>query len=217
MYRIRRQDLYIESSWNQGIKEGIWSWSFTQYIHILHIDEECGYLKKIQAMEEALGGDTSALSIGAYEKSQLKNGNVINDFLDRIHIPGREEESAWGNEKNERLCGELLVIKRFINSLTRDGEIQERLLRYIEIYIHQTGDERECYFSPELRKEILRRFSEQNAQIARRYLHREDGRLFCDSDTVPYPVHEDKAVDPQIEEKLIKMAVTNLLGEIGRR
>ena len=68
-----------------------------------------------------------------------------------------------------------------------------------------------------LRKEILRRFSEQNAQIARRYLHREDGRLFCDSDTVPYPVHEDKAVDPQIEEKLIKMAVTNLLGEIGRR
>ena len=214
---LRRQDLYIESSWNQGIKEGIWSWSFTQYIHILHIDEECGYLKKIQAMEEALGGDTSALSIGAYERSQLKNGSVINDFLDRIHIPGREEESAWGNERNERLCGELLDIKRFINSLTRDGEIQKRLLRYIEIYIHQTGDERECYFSPELRKEILRRFSEQNAQIARRYLHREDGRLFCDSDTVPYPVHEDKTVDPRIEEKLIKMAVTNLLGEIGRR
>lgn len=166
------------------------------------IAEGFHYLEKIRQISRIIGKEN--LIVRVYEPQQLKGDQKIaSDFMDVLDIVPDWKVWEKGAMENARLSGNYIEIKRVFNSVRRAGYLKVADWAYLferlspQLYKAENG-----YFTLEERKAFLGQYAAENEQIARDYLHREDGRLFYDME-MDFPL-EDIHECNSFEEDLIR-------------
>lgn len=209
---LRRQDREIESLYNQHIKIGMEYGSFDKFVKSdTNLKKWLDYLAKLDSVSRIIGKEN--LLVRVYEKQQLIGNDIVTDFLSVLGIPSDQDEWKRIAKMNPSIEGNYLGIKRVINSIQGiEGFLDYREWRDIQTDIydvcmalsHSYKDKSEYgFFTIEQRKAFLGKFAAENEQIAREYLHREDGILFYD-DVADYPMYAMKQ-DNSFEADMIRM------------
>ena len=111
----RRQDLHLESAFNQNTKTGENDSPFAVYYQESlnnYLTGRFNYLQTLEAFGENFG--RSSLVVRPYEKGQLLNGSVVDDFASQIGCPVDEQFSP-PEQRNRSLPTELIVLIRTLN------------------------------------------------------------------------------------------------------
>lgn len=209
---LRRQDREIESLYNQHIKIGREYGAFDKFAKSdTNLKQWLDYLSKLDSVSHIIGKEN--LVVRVYEKQQLIGNDIVTDFLSVLGIPSDQDEWKRNAKMNPSIEGNYLEIKRIMNSVQgieglfdyREWEdIQTDIYDVCIALSHSYKDKREYgFFTIEQRKTFLGKFAAENEQIAREYLHREDGILFYD-DVADYPMYVMKQ-DNSFEADVIRM------------
>ena len=183
---LRRQDHWIESSLNQGIKYGGLipggaCWSNEQYLEINA--PRLDYAAVLDQWAAHFGAEN--IRVGVFEKSQLIDGNIIDDVLNRFGLTrhdGFEMPGANVRTENPALSRDVVEVKRELNRVSRP-KFEERFLAeaLMEISRDMAADGRARTYpiiDVSCRRALLDRYADANQDVARRYLERADGVLF---------------------------------------
>lgn len=182
---LRRQDLAVESAWNQEIK-GDWVYNMTIHEYLTEdVIESLHYLRQLDEISNIIGKNN--LIVRIYEKQQFLgvNHTIMSDFLSIIGVEANWEEWAECKAQNPRLLGNYFEIKNIFNSgyFSEGSEISNSQYEREFVRLSQEFNSvkrNEGYFTKQERKEILEKFELENEQIARKYLQRDSGILFYD-------------------------------------
>ena len=185
---VRRQDNMIMSAYNQQIKAG------TQRVDIHTMltrqFEKFNLCRRIGPWAEALGKDN--VIVIPYERGQFVEGDIRRDFLARVfEIKSFDGYVFRKKNENPRLSASAMEFKRMINNLIPDVSESNKFNDPLFEYSRTHSSETDAVFSEsnilpgDIRLQILRRCDEINAEIARTYLGRSDGKLFYDKEPDP--------------------------------
>lgn len=206
---LRRQDLFFESFWSELIREGKgFSISFDEFVNIVMNEEllphRChryktepikGYLKCLDRIANSIGKENIILR--PFEKTQFQGKDLIQDFLNCLCISDYTGAEFVSSE-NERLCGNVLDYAYWVNkglSGINDKYFNESAFRSVinEMNENQLLSDpnmaKEGYFEFNERIELLKKFEEENYIIAKKFLDRENGKLFYD-EVKNKPIHK---------------------------
>lgn len=207
---LRRQDQYMASLYNQMIKVAYVNVSIQKFIEDMSQWSQ-NYLNKLEKISRFIGEENIIVRI--YEKQQFAGTrkDIISDFMYTI-LEGIEpewDELLIPDRENSALKGNYLEIKKLFNSIETDQDrrwpigylepILEMSSKFGSLYENSAT---EGYLTKQERINIINSNQENNAIIARKYLHREDGILFYDTN-VDFPVYEEKATS--FEADMIRM------------
>ncbi len=181
---LRRQDLYAQALWNQSVKfiphKG---WTFSRYLQSkAYQDRRPDYYVTLCEMAEIIGREN--LIVRVYEKDLLIRSKeaIFEDFLEAMGEEMQEDYLLPEKNKNERLNGNLIEIKRIMNQAPYyDAELLSKLHnRYFVQLGMKRNEKRVSYFSYEEQVKFLRQYEESNRRVAKEFLGREDGVLFTE-------------------------------------
>ena len=208
---LRRQDLEIEALYNQYVKGNLCFngdiYEFLRQIYktdakkvllpsvdLSETDQEFramyDYAGRIKMLEKYLGRQN--IIVRVYERSQLKNGDVVADCIGMMGI-----EKALPKDEiphiNLRLEGGVFEVKRSCNSFFKKMNIAQynrSIIARVFSTLSENSDPLQKYgfFSLAERRAIMDLFSEGNAYIAKEYFQRENG-LFIE-ELKDLPVYE---------------------------
>jgi hypothetical protein len=171
---LRRQD-DLEMSWyNQGVK-GARREKESAASVCRYPTEAC-----FRRWEDVFGAET--MIVRPYEKGRFDGGNIFADFL--LHVFGWELTKEYiipESVSNDSLHPMALEYKRLVNHLPlRDDEIGALVtpLRRFSAHLRKAGGCEEVVLSPADRLAIIETYQPFYAEIAQKYIGREDGRLF---------------------------------------
>lgn len=195
---LRRQDEYIESLYNQNVK-GLrgYSKSLSEYSKEPDLlSRFFDYLKKLELLEKLVG---NKLIVRRYVK------DTISDFLSVIGVELDDVETPPFDKINLSLGSALLEIKRIMNGAS------QTLLQYAtqikSINLNNIAAGHMDYYktmSPEMRKNILKKYEADNEEIVRRYIR--DGKPLFENMNVDIPYKEYRATP--LEEEMIRVFFT---------
>lgn len=213
---LRRQDMYVESYWNEMIKEN-WVQHFETSFKEIAEKKYAHYLPNLIKIREVVGNDQ--LIVRVYEKNQFRGTrqeNLFSDFFDAIGL-----EPVWADFEevgilNERLCGNYIELRRVFNSLK---EIDEKYINNYKRYFRKASDiffegnyKEEGYFTKEERVNFLGDFKEENEIIAEQFLQRKERVLFYDNN-LDIPIHKMEKASA-FEEDMIRLFSTIICKEL---
>lgn len=181
---LRRQDQFVESR----VAFDIARWGVSTPVGNADPDamvEYADYYKLLSDYRTVFGGDIVARP---FEKRQLLNGNILDDFLDVIRVsPGPGHTLPPDGAHNSRVRGDLLEMIRLYNGSAlgagRDyAYIVEQLLPglFTSEQLSETPGKRFLSLGPAERNRILKRYLAGNRKVAIEYLGRKDGKLFLE-------------------------------------
>lgn len=185
---LRRQDLYLESHYNESVKTHYETELFPEWIekHAYQSDtSNAHYLQQLLELEELVGKEN--ILVRVFEKEQMYGGkmNTILDFMHTL-VPEYDEEIQM-ESSNERLSPDVNEVKRAFNRVISNGSSVVDKDDYLKLFcqlsrVHTDSNtqKRAGYMDETQRRKLMRLYEVENAEIARRYLNREDGRLFYD-------------------------------------
>ncbi len=191
---LRRQDRWIESWYNQQIKNGnhlpLEMLSFVEHHHYL-----LDYARMLDTWAEHFGQEN--VTVRAYEKAQLPNG-LFADFAEAAGLGDPEQyplhEAARYNAQLDRDALEFLNL---CNSIEMTGEERYWLRILIRKLTNQFESRKvfteQGFLSPVERGEVLRNYASINQAVADQYMGRDGQPLFLESapdetvDWKPYP------------------------------
>ena len=209
---LRRQDLYLESFWNQSVKgEMFEDRNFKDSIE----GKTVHYLDKLNGISKIVGKDN--LIVRAYEKRFFKGtrGDLFSDFFDAIGLEPDWPQFQNVNKVNNRLSGNYTEIKRICNSLRR---VTSKLpfSHYCKYFVQMSEslpkeNIKGGYFTKEERREILEKYSQENKIIAEEFAYNGDGDFFGDGD-MDMPLDFEEV--SQFEEDMIRSFAMMLFSEI---
>jgi hypothetical protein len=127
----------------------------------------------------AAGFGKEAIIARVFDRKQLKNGDIVSDFLELIGLGDGAQFKRIG-DRGARLDGPGMQFLRLFNQTVGrvDGEkLNPDRGRIVKALVEQSGGEK--FTLPRAVMEQLRDlFAESNANVARRYMGRADGVLF---------------------------------------
>lgn len=183
---LRRQDQVIQSFWAQKIKESS-TITFEGYMakekyRRFRLD----YAARLQEFEDIVGKEQ--LIVRCYEKQQYQGEQktIMSDFL---NILGLELTGEYKNSEkvyNISLEGVYLEVKRLFNTLPQFKSKKNYMIDLLKEqqaldYQNQALERKKMYFTPEAEKEFMQKFEEENHTVAKKYLNRDDGKLFFEN------------------------------------
>jgi hypothetical protein len=178
---LRRQDNRYESGWKQsGIKKFR---NIQEYIE----HKELFWDNHLDIWADAFGLDN--IVVHPYEKQQLKEG-LIYDFLRIIGIdplseiwnePGKNNLNI--NRGFTRDIMEIMYLNRDFYKKNKGNTVSDFFEQYLPDCYKKAPFELYSFLSPNERINILKRYSDMNEYIARKYLRRSNGVMFID----PWP------------------------------
>jgi hypothetical protein len=179
---LRRQDSFLESWYNQEVKllsgEGIRE--FYERAGGL-LDYRLGILEGWAAV-----WGVENVVVRAYEKKRFAAQHICDDFVEHVFGWKRPEDFAMPpSDVNPGLSADALEYKRAVNTLPLSDEVKCLLATTMATYscVEDSGQPSSRSVMPHsLRKEILERYRESNAWVARTFMGREDGCLFAEPD-----------------------------------
>lgn len=207
---LRRQDRVVESIYNQWIK-GLSEHDSIMNFMNNRMPFSNDYLSRLEKISDKIGSEN--LIVRIYEKEQFE-GDRKDIFSDFIHsLPGIAIKPDWKEfmipeKENLSLNGNFYEIKKICNSIiNNNSEVwnKEQIREIAKISGRQHSKNSyglsAGYFTKQERIDLLSSQAANNAEIAKKYLKRNDGKLFYD-DFLDYPVYQNQATD--FEEDLIR-------------
>ena len=198
---LRRQDLYIESYWNQCIKKKMETRDIDQ---MLLEDTTIRYKEKLDEIAEIVGREK--IIVRVYEREQFEGSreDITSDFCKVLGIKDTWDGIVLPGIVNERIDAELIEMKRLFNQ-----EYKKRLdepcyvvTRNAMEYAANHKFSKVGYISNECRKELIKKYSDDNYYIATNYMGRKDGVLFKEK-VVDMPEYKIEFTDR--EKEIIKI------------
>lgn len=196
---LRRQDLWLQSSWAQKIKRGTLKKGEDAVGCCLTAHEYIGLKQKqkypldyyayISKLAALFGKD--ALCIRIFEKEQFRGAEqtLLSDLLDLFGLSPSEEFKVKSEIWNSKMGWNYLEFKRILNHLPEFHDDKNTLIRYIKEIQRKNpfGYDNKSYscFTPQEQQTITDLYAESNSRLAREYLGREDGILFHELDALP--------------------------------
>ena len=180
---LRRQDEVIQSYWAQRVKETNLKTDFFKYIRSgkyaqFHLD----YYEHLQEIASVIGKENIIVKV--YEKGQYQgtNNTLISDFFFIFGLDPSKGYVAENEQRNLSLQGIYLESKRLLN-ISQEFKKRERFLvkRLRDLQAldkDHVNLSKIKQFSYEEALEFLKKYETGNQNIAKEYLHREDGVLF---------------------------------------
>ena len=213
---FRRQDLYIESKWNQDVKAGFYDGSVLEYFEIKK--EEFDYKQRLGQLSKLFGRENVIVRV--YEKGQFggERRDITSDFLDACKIDNTWEEIKFPGHVNERIDSDVLGLKHLFNKkyseetakigIQSDSQVSIGKC-FLDMKLNESSSKL-GYISTELRKTFMDKYEADNAYIAREYLGRNNGTLFYEQECdIPLyvPTFSER------EEKIIHMFAKMVAGQ----
>lgn len=195
---IRRQDHFVQSSLQQGVKR--------HGYHSFDMIRRGGNGGR-NVLNFAKLFDKEDVVIRPYEKQQLKGGNIFADFLDILGLEMTDEFEIPGKNINPGFDRDYLEMRMYLNDpLIPAGRIQSVFTEGLWQLSHPTDKpnifQGQMLLSPKDRRELVDRCTPEYEIIAREFLGREDGRLFLDP--LPDPDEPWESYGTVPVEKVIK-------------
>lgn len=169
---LRRQDSFLESMYTQTIHEG-GSLSFNEFV------ADCDQYKYdwynlIDSYANYFGKDN--ITVKRYDKSYLKNGEMVDDFAD--HIGSSVLQSLNKNKlANSGYSRDALELARICNEQFTDKE--KKKLRYLlQSTNSKLPHEMYSYFNIDAREELLNTYANSNDKVVKEYLGDNVEKLF---------------------------------------
>lgn len=179
---LRRQDYFLESYYNQTVKNGIFFRDISEFNPSYGLD----YYTFINRWASVFGKEN--IIVRPYEKGQLKNQNSIDDFLEILSIRHTNGFRTFYENPNPRLSPETLCYMRHFNAIAANKKIARLIRDPLMQYSFQkaktsTGSifYNQSILTPQQRLEIIQRYDSSNRRVAKEFLNREDGILFYES------------------------------------
>jgi len=182
---VRRQDLWFESIYNERVKQYKHGGkSFKEYLDGI---QERHFAEQLDLWAEIFGQQN--IIVRPYEKSQLCNGSVVDDFTEVLDlVPDGTLSPVPKNQStmNPRLSRDTLEFSQIIYQLDLDSIErkfwQQALWRVSDEMLldHEEPESWQQLFEFNERKQLLDKYIDDNRYIAKKYLGRSDDTLFCD-------------------------------------
>jgi len=174
---LRRQDERLESGYNQIVKgPRRYSKKFLDESSITHQKYILDYYKILTPWREVFGQEN--IIVRVYEKEQLPGGIIV-DFCSVIGLELDHSLRMSGDRINQSLDWDIIEIIRLCNGkLKGDMKFHRWLVTTLKKIKRGNVNEKQHLLSPHQRLNLLEKYAESNAKVAREYLGREDGRLF---------------------------------------
>lgn len=181
---LRRQDSFLLSRWNQGIKQNSMraaKLSCDEYFAVSQTKEEkiYQYAQKLDEIAGVIGKEN--LIVRRFDPKDWVDGSVIHDFMNAVGLDVTSEFQELEESSNLRLDKNATEMKRIIN-LQDDFSAKEisymgKFLREIsKDYIRKDATE---MLSKEELQQFLGKYEEENRRVAEEYIG--DGKpLFSD-------------------------------------
>jgi len=184
---LRRQDLFIQSLWNQSIKAmPRIDKSFRECMETNHFKYyPLDFYEHLQHISEKVGREN--LIVRVYERGQFEGEehSLFSDFFKSVHLKLTKDFVEEENERNIALDGNYLEIRRWMNSIPKYKEMEDFMRSAVynanEDLVLKGTLKKTGMFSYEEQLEFLKRFEESNRKVAIEYFGRKDGILFYDS------------------------------------
>ena len=173
---LRAQEQFIQSVYAQRVKrhgevESIEA--FTQ--ERLHEKSILNYYQLLNKFSNIFGKHNLIIKI--YEKEQLQNNNLLDDFLDVIGLQpnhGFVTTKKWVNKTPKKTA---INLSRVLNNFT-SFPLVSRLISLTMKTSHRPFFSEKMMINSKLQNEIISTFSDSNSQLAKVYLNRDNGVLF---------------------------------------
>lgn len=174
---LRRQDSYASSWWNQKVKMGKRKYSTTSWESFIRDPGNAiglDYYKNLRKISDVLGKEN--LIVRRFGKQYLKNGSIFEDFFDALGLEYTDEYVIKERERNIRLDGNAIEIKRILNGLPGLDGKDNVLLREIVMKVSETNKQKNktSYFTEEEARAFLEPYREGNRKVMREYLGQEE-------------------------------------------
>lgn len=197
---LRRQDTVAEASWGQDVKLGLETASFDDF-----------YLRKggrnyfslLGSMADVFG--QSNITVRPFERPQLHHGDVVLDFLEQIGL-GRFPTAVQSAVLNQSLSLPQLEAMRLILGPIERVKLRRAMAEFLRSLKLSEDQTRYSYFAPGDRSRFLDQFRESNAQVARAFLGRADGRLFDEPEEQGAPAFPGLNVDELARSSAVALA-----------
>ena len=189
---LRKQIDYIESQYRECIRvatfrepiESIVDFSNEQ---VQFLRDNCEYWSILEEMAGEIGDEN--IIVRPYERAQFKNGNIIDDFLSILGLEYNESFQQCAKNYNPPMSNVALEMKRIMNYSSSVLEVTDmNNIFYNILMLDGVENQKEkvvnfkSLISREKRCLFMQRYEEDNINIAKKYLKREDGRLFWEED-----------------------------------
>jgi tetratricopeptide (TPR) repeat protein len=115
-----------------------------------------------------------------YDKNELKNGDIIADFLDQTQIE-LKECYMFPKKRNESFGNSALEFLRRFNAIIpniADSRLNPERLGIIEVLSKLPHEDTFSLYNEIALQAFYDHFSESNKMVAKEYLNRPDGKLF---------------------------------------
>lgn len=186
---LRRQDRYIESGWNQRIKEGNFlDEEFSEYV--LHLDKQHDYLERLNLIKSVI--DIKNIHVRIYEKESFEgvNGDIFSDFFYTLNIPFNSDKLIKNADyTNQSLPLQYAETKRCMNFIlkkypnyirvTLENRFRKVLTLLDDGDISNIAD---GIFTSEERQKVIEGYQLANSEIVRLYLNNDRKNLFQNMD-----------------------------------
>lgn len=206
---LRRQDEIVMSSYQQWIKDGIYSVDYRDMDALPYF-----YDKSLEMWTNFLRHHTGDIIVRPFEKASFRGGSLFSDFM--FHAFGIDDISDYSlpqkDASNLRLNETALEFKRCLNRICPEPIAVDLLSSLLNYSIDRQGAGHSRWdgsiFPPEKRRLMMRElFDEGNARIAREFMNRQDGVLFNE----PLPADNENWAEPCLTEESLADILSYLL------
>ena len=160
---VRNQVDLLESLYFEGIKDGgknrlcDWANNFTYF--------ELDYMQMLEKWESVFGKDS--IMVKLFDRSILKNGDAVDDFLDLLSIEN-DEKFIRSNNQNISLGYKSMEFMRMYNSHVNESERKLYILN--NVLSDYSNDKEKISLSPDDRVRLFNKYSKSNHQFLQKYL-----------------------------------------------
>ena len=188
---LRRQDYYLESSYNQVIKAGHFDSTIQDYISKRIKIGNCDYYHLLTVYSEVFGKEN--IIVKTFEPKINPRTQIFHDFMDILGLKDYSKLKIPKATVNRSFSKEMIEMVNMVPQQQRRKLM--RLLDKVDI-----GRGSEYYLtSPTERINILKHFNDSNSKVAQEFCNRNDGVLF----TEPWPKPNDpwKQINDEYDPK----------------
>ncbi|MGQ8366926.1 hypothetical protein [Glaciecola sp. 1036] len=177
---LRRQDEYLEAKYSTDRRAALTSVAPEEYFKQHNGDVE--YLWLLDQLEAIFG--LQNVKVGIFEKTSGGKNLLEEFFEDKINIPIKTDFDT-NITVNTRLTRDALTFLEKIREMEYFDQISNELIHILEDWSSNQVERFKYFSSYDLRKSVLDSQAENNATIAKKFLGRENGVLFQNSDISP--------------------------------
>lgn len=204
---IREQVEYLKACYSQEVHEGRVTRSHQIYANSFSPN----YAKFLEPWEERFGVEN--ISVRIFGKSDLKNGDIVSDFMNVLNIGGNAGFSYPKIRSNPSIGGNLLYFKRLLNQTSiSDDQLRQTYNMWQRLAVKNKRFRSKPRFSKRFVEHVRAKYSESNEIIRKRYFPMREVLFECEPIEDQYYAAEESDVLRDIWE--ILKFVENRRGEL---